>query len=102
AGVNILSSSGVPGSATAITIRGLSTLNPDGNQPLIVIDGVPVFGSGKDLNTRSFNNSTTPAAGFGGTNVADNLTPRQEFESNPLSALNPADIESIEILKDAY
>lgn len=102
AGVNILSSSGVPGSATAITIRGLSTLNPNGNQPLIVIDGIPVYGSGRDLNTRNFNNSTTPAIGFGGTSVADNLPARQEFENNPLSSLNPADIASIEILKDAY
>lgn len=102
AGVNILSSSGVPGSATAITIRGLSTLNPDGNQPLIVIDGIPVYGSGKDLNTRNFSNSTSPLTGFGGTTVSDNLTPNQEFENNPLSSLNPSDIESIEILKDAY
>ena len=102
AGVNIISSSGVPGSATAITIRGLSTLAPDGSHPLVVIDGVPVFGSGKNLNTSSFQNSTTPAIGFGGTSVADNITPAQEFENNPLSALNPADIESIEILKDAY
>lgn len=102
AGVNILSSSGVPGSATAITIRGLSTLNPDGNNPLIVIDGIPVYGSGRDLNTSSYRNSTTPAIGFGGTYTADNLQPKQEFENNPLSNLNPADIESIEILKDAY
>ena len=102
AGVQILSSSGVPGSATAITIRGLSTLNPDGNNPLIVIDGMPVYGSGKGLNNRTFRNSTTPMIGFGGTTVSDNLTPNQEFESNPLAALNPFDIESIEILKDAY
>jgi TonB-linked SusC/RagA family outer membrane protein len=102
AGVNILSSSGVPGSATAITIRGLSTLNPDGNNPLIVIDGIPVYGSGKALNNKTFRNSTTPLIGFGGISVSDNLTPNQEFENNPLSALNPSDIQSIEILKDAY
>lgn len=102
AGVNVMSSSGVPGSATAITIRGLSTLNPDGNNPLIVIDGIPVYGSGKGLNNKSFRNSTSPLVGFGGTTVSDNLTPNQEFENNPLSALNPSDIESIEILKDAY
>jgi len=102
AGVNIMSSSGVPGSATAITIRGLSTLNPDGNNPLIVIDGIPVYGSGRALNNKNFNNSTIPAIGFGGVSVSDNLTPRQEFENNPLAALNPSDIESIEILKDAY
>lgn len=102
AGVDILSSSGVPGSATAITIRGISTLNPDGNQPLIVIDGIPVYGSGRDLNTSTFNPSTTAAIGFGGVSVADNLQPRHDFENNPLANLNPADIESIEILKDAY
>lgn len=102
AGVDILSSSGIPGSATAMTIRGISTLNPDGNQPLIVIDGIPVYGSGRDLNTSTFDPSTMPAAGFGGISVADNLQPRNDFENNPLAHLNPADIESIEVLKDAY
>lgn len=102
AGVQILPSSGVPGSATGITIRGLSTLSSDGNQPLIVIDGMPIYGSGQNLNTSTFNNSTSPLIGFGGTNVSDNLTPAQKFENNPLSSINPADIESIEILKDAY
>lgn len=102
AGVQVLPSSGVPGSATGITIRGLSTLNSDGNQPLIVIDGIPVYGSGQSLNTSTFNNSTSPLIGFGGTNVSDNITPAQKFENDPLASINPADIESIEILKDAY
>ncbi|RZM28545.1 MAG: TonB-dependent receptor [Pedobacter sp.] len=102
AGVDVISSSGAPGSATGITIRGISTLNADGNQPLIVIDGIPVYGSGRDLNTRTFNPSTSGLVGFGGTTVSDNLTPRNDFEANPLGNLNPNDIESIEILKDAY
>lgn len=102
AGVFISSSSGVPGSASAITIRGVSTLNPDGSHPLIVIDGIPVYGSGKSLNNKSFNPSTTSAIGFGGTVVSDRLDPKDEFENNPLASINPADIESIEILKDAY
>ncbi|WP_256006348.1 SusC/RagA family TonB-linked outer membrane protein [Pedobacter deserti] len=102
AGVDVLSSSGVPGSATAITIRGISSLNSDGNQPLIVIDGIPVYGSGAGLNTKTFNPSTTGMIGFGGTTVSDNLTPRNDFEANPLGNLNPSDIESIEVLKDAY
>ncbi|HVW60100.1 MAG TPA: SusC/RagA family TonB-linked outer membrane protein [Puia sp.] len=102
AGVQVLPSSGVPGSATGITIRGLSTLNADGSQPLIVIDGLPIYGSGQSLNTSTFNNSTSPLIGYGGTNVSDNLTPSQKFENDPLSSINPADIESIEILKDAY
>lgn len=102
AGVFVNSSSGVPGSATGITIRGISTLNPDGSQPLIVIDGIPVYGSGKALNNKSFNASTLPSIGFGGTHVSDRLDPKSEFENNPLASLNPSDIESIEILKDAY
>lgn len=102
AGVFISSSSGVPGSASAITIRGVSTLNPDGSQPLIVIDGIPVYGSGKSLNNKSFRPSTTNAIGFGGTYVSDRIDPKDEFENNPLASINPADIESIEILKDAY
>ncbi|MFC3196658.1 SusC/RagA family TonB-linked outer membrane protein [Parapedobacter deserti] len=102
AGVDVLSSSGQPGSATAITIRGISTLNPDGSQPLIVIDGIPVYGSGRDMNASTFTPSTTPASGFGGTTVADNLQTRNDFENNPLAHLNPNDIESIEVLKDAY
>jgi TonB-linked SusC/RagA family outer membrane protein len=102
AGVQVISSSGVPGSATGIIIRGLSTLDPDGNQPLIVIDGLPVYGSGRGLNNKTFNASTTPVIGFGGTNVSDNIPPKTEFENDPLASLNPADIESIEILKDAY
>jgi TonB-linked SusC/RagA family outer membrane protein len=102
AGVQVIPSSGVPGSATAILIRGLSTLDPDGNQPLIVIDGLPVYGSGRGLNNKTFNASTTPAIGFGGTNVSDNITQSSQFENDPLASLNPADIESVEILKDAY
>lgn len=102
AGVFVSSSSGVPGSATGITIRGLSTLNPDGSQPLIVIDGIPVFGSGKGLNNKVFNPSTQPSVGFGGTHVSDRIDPTNDFENNPLASLNPSDIESIDILKDAY
>lgn len=102
AGVLVSSSSGIPGSATGITIRGISTLNPDGSQPLIVIDGIPVYGTGKGMNNQGFRPSTVPFIGFGGTYVSDRIDPKSEFENNPLASLNPADIESIEILKDAY
>lgn len=101
-GVLVNSSSGVPGSATSITIRGISTLTGDANNPLIVIDGVPVYGTGQDLNTVNFSASVTAPIGFGGTVVANNYRPDESFERNPLANLNPADIESIEILKDAF
>jgi TonB-linked SusC/RagA family outer membrane protein len=73
AGVNIISSAGV-GSSARITIRGESSLNYQGNQPLIIIDGVPV------ANDPVQNNGE---ADYG----------------NSLGAINPADIESLNVLK---
>ena len=101
AGMNINLSSGAPGSATAITIRGLSSLNADSN-PLIVIDGVPVYGTGSALNSLDFGNNTVSAAVLGGNAVSNGFSQKPEFERNPLASLNPDDIESIEILKDAF
>ncbi|SMO83488.1 TonB-linked outer membrane protein, SusC/RagA family [Saccharicrinis carchari] len=101
AGVNVNLSSGSPGSATSITIRGLSSINADSN-PLIVIDGVPVYGTGKTVNNLDFGNGTVAGATIGGNSVSNGYSQRTEFERNPLSALNPEDIESIEILKDAF
>ncbi|MHA4810046.1 SusC/RagA family TonB-linked outer membrane protein [Flavitalea flava] len=77
AGVNIISGAGV-GSSARITIRGESSLNYQKNQPLVVIDGVPV---GND-----------PVQNNGGT-VPD-------FGSS-IGELNPADIESVNVLKGA-
>ncbi|MET6996288.1 SusC/RagA family TonB-linked outer membrane protein [Chitinophaga defluvii] len=70
AGVQIISSGGAPGAGNTIRIRGGASLNSS-NDPLIVIDGVPVDNRG--------------IAGV----------------SNPLSVINPNDIESFSILKDA-
>ncbi|UJH68562.1 TonB-dependent receptor [Allomuricauda sp. SCSIO 65647] len=83
AGVQISQASSAPGGGLSIRIRGASSLNA-GNEPLYVIDGYPI-----DNSPNLF--SSTIAA-----QVANNNSPR-----NPLNALNPADIESIEILKDA-
>ena len=82
AGVQITQASSEPGGGLAIRIRGSSSINAS-NEPLYVIDGFPIDNS--------------PNLGSGGTaQVALNESPR-----NPLNALNPADIQSIEILKDA-
>lgn len=43
AGVQVTPGSGAPGSASAITIRGVTSINGKGNSPLIVIDGVPIY-----------------------------------------------------------
>lgn len=79
AGVQIMSASGEPGAGVNINIRGANSVNAQ-NQPLYVIDGVQI-----DVNDGEVARST-----FGNTSLL-----------NPLSGINPADIESIEVLKDA-
>lgn len=81
AGVQILNNSGQPGGLTTVRIRGNSSIR-GGNQPLFVVDGVQLTG-----------NSTKPGANTGDIGS----TPG----SNPLNYLNPSDIESIQVLKDA-
>ncbi|MEP3390602.1 MAG: TonB-dependent receptor [Reichenbachiella sp.] len=75
AGVNIVSSSGEPGGQANIRIRGGTSLNAS-NQPLFVIDGVPI--------------DNTPFNPTG-----------QVSGRNPLSFINPEDIETMTVLKDA-
>lgn len=82
AGVIIYNNSGQPGGATTVKIRGNSSISGSG-QPLYVVDGVP-------LDNRS-PRPTIPDLGFGGGNP----------NSNPLNFLNPIDIASIDVLKDA-
>ena len=81
AGVQVTGGSGQPGSSASVRIRGGNSIAA-GNDPLYVIDGVPVAASANGTNT-----STLETQGVSGL--------------NPLAALNPSDIESIEILKDA-
>ncbi len=83
AGVNITQTSGDPGSGIIFNIRGTNSLGA--NQPLIVIDGVPI---------ESDNNTLSSKTG------ADYFT-SQIQPTNALANINPNDIESIEILKDA-
>jgi TonB-dependent starch-binding outer membrane protein SusC len=73
AGVNITTPNGVLNNPPVIRIRGVNSINLS-SFPLVVIDGVPTF------------------TGDNSSNLAAN---------NPLGNLNPADIESIEVLKDA-
>lgn len=82
AGVNIVQNSGEPGSGMSVRIRGANSIR-SGQEPLYVIDGVPLD-----------NTNITPS---GGTAAGIN----QSSNKNPISFLNPDDIESIDILKDA-
>lgn len=78
AGVQVTQVSGRPGGQTSIRIRGSSSINA-GNEPLYVIDGMLI----------TSDNGETNAGGTAGAGL------------NGLSAINPSDIERIEILKDA-
>jgi len=105
-GVYMSNSSGMLGGANVLTIRGISSIMGD-NNPLYVIDGVPVYSTDRDANTMSSSGGSVPALSMGGSQVGGgsmkyNYDLRYSFEKNPLASLNPDDIESIEILKDAF
>ncbi len=81
AGVQISQSTGEPGAGIDIRIRGAASVRSN-NNPLFVVDGIPLSGG----------NTSAESSDAGlGSNAA----------KNPLSFLNPNDIESISILKDA-
>ena len=77
-GVYVQQSTGVPGGGFNIQIRGRNSLRDEGNDPLYIIDGVP-------FTSTSLTSVGRTIVGIG----------------NPLAAINPNDIESIEVLKDA-
>jgi TonB-linked SusC/RagA family outer membrane protein len=83
AGVNVATATGEPGAAPSIIVRGVGSISA-GNEPLYVIDGVPY-----SLNLEQQGTIDQQNANFG------------ETRANPLAALNPNDIESVEVLKDA-
>lgn len=77
AGLEVNSSSGLPGSAFTVRLRGLNSANAGANEPLYIIDGVPYFSESLNM--------------FTGDNG----------RQSPLAAINPADIDRIDVLKDA-
>ena len=85
AGVQVSQSSAAPGGAVSVRIRGVNSINGN-NEPLYVIDGIPII-----ANDGAVSPSGGGVAGQGGGGVA----------SNALASINPGDIESIEVLKDA-
>ncbi|MDQ1769447.1 SusC/RagA family TonB-linked outer membrane protein [Labilibaculum sp. A4] len=79
AGVQVVSTSGQPGSATTVRIRGIGSINGVAT-PLYIIDGVAI-------NSENYS-QVADATNYG-------------TSASPLSSLNPSDIENITILKDA-
>lgn len=84
AGVSISPSSGAPGASTRVLVRGISSLTGS-NQPLYIIDGVPVNNEYSNANSTSASTNATRTVDFG----------------NAASDINPNDIENISILKGA-
>lgn len=82
AGVTIASNSGQPGGGISVRVRGITSINS--SDPLIVVDGV------------IFTSNTKSSAGYAGLGGSDGQT-----GNSFLATLNPNDIESIDILKDA-
>ena len=85
-GVTAVQTSGAPGASSSIRVRGQATINA-GAEPLYVIDGVIAQGSG---------NQSGASLGLG-----DALGNGSVSTVSPLATINPADIVSMEILKDA-
>ena len=80
-GVQVVQNSAEPGGGISVNIRGSGSINAS-NSPLYVVDGLPLDNS--------------PAVTGSSANFLKSNSPR-----NPLNSINPADIQSIEILKDA-
>ncbi|MEP6513655.1 MAG: SusC/RagA family TonB-linked outer membrane protein, partial [Parafilimonas sp.] len=81
AGVQITNNSGQPGGAISVRIRGTASVRT-GGQPLYVVDGVPLDGRSARPGLDAQGLGTTP-------------------DANPLNFINPSDIASIDVLKDA-
>ncbi|RIJ45658.1 SusC/RagA family TonB-linked outer membrane protein [Maribellus luteus] len=77
AGVNVTQGTGMAGSGSVVRIRGIASINASGD-PLYVIDGIPISQDMFGLNATTWG-----------------------MNPNPLASINPNDIESIEVLKDA-
>jgi TonB-linked SusC/RagA family outer membrane protein len=88
AGVDVTSTSGAPGASTLITIRGVSSISST-NQPLMIVDGLPIDNKTTNTGTLS-SDSPTSALAFSNRNV--------DF-TNRAADINPDDIESLTVLK---
>ena len=88
AGVEVTSSSGVPGASSSITIRGVSSISSS-NQPLMIIDGLP-------LDNKTLNTGVLASDAPGSANAFSN---RNVDFTNRAADINPEDIETLVVLK---
>ncbi|MFW0717768.1 SusC/RagA family TonB-linked outer membrane protein [Pedobacter sp. N23S346] len=83
-GVSIVQTNGLPGAGINVQIRGTNSLVANRNRPFYIIDGVPFLS--EPINQSASNTAVLPSA---------------EGNTSPMNSINPSDIESIEVLKDA-
>jgi TonB-linked SusC/RagA family outer membrane protein len=88
AGVVVTNNSGRPGGNVSVKIRGAASLGGS-NEPLYIVDGLPISGDATNQATGG-----TIVSGYIGTNTGS-------VTNSPLAFLNPSDIETMDILKDA-
>lgn len=86
AGVQVQETTGEPGASPSIRIRGTGSISA-GNDPLFVVDGIPVSKSSTSVDSQG--------------ELSRRVGSFQQPAANPLATINPNDIASIEILKDA-
>jgi TonB-linked SusC/RagA family outer membrane protein len=87
AGVDVTSTSGMPGASSVITIRGVTSVSGS-NAPLMIVNGLPY--DNKTINTNNLVSATQ---------TAFDMANRQADFTNRAADLNPEDIESITVLK---
>lgn len=87
AGVDVTSTSGVPGASSSITIRGVSSISSS-NQPLFIVDGLPI-------DNKTFNTSALVSDASSSTALFN----RGTDYSNRIADINPQDIDNITVLK---
>ncbi|KFF02492.1 SusC/RagA family TonB-linked outer membrane protein [Flavobacterium reichenbachii] len=88
AGVVVTNNSGKPGGSVSVKIRGNASLGGS-NEPLYIVDGIPISGDATSQSTGG-----TIVSGYIGANTGS-------VTNSPLAFLNPNDIETMDILKDA-
>ena len=88
AGLDVTSSSGIPGASSVVTLRGISSISSS-NQPLFIVDGLPI------------DNTTIPTSAFASDapNSTVSIDNRGVDFTNRAQDINPEDIESITVLK---
>ncbi|MDR1357453.1 MAG: TonB-dependent receptor [Tannerellaceae bacterium] len=92
AGLNVTQSSGAPGSTSTVRIRGSNSI-AGGNEPLYVVDGYILYND----NTLTRTGVGGSTSGVGGSGAS---TGTVDGGLNPLASINPADIQSVDVLKD--